>query len=263
MIVLALVSFDAGAQRLFNSSIELDFNPVREVNVNLKKALMPGIFMVQQQYTVVDKTGNEFGANGLDYFGVQYYLGVRLERSILLPQNFTDPGSRDTNYISYKDEYTVRISKIGMRAAADTMPYSNMDLKYFDPEVPAITVDATQQFFKPQSHEGVNEGKLLLFFLENGAGPMDANLAKTSVVDINDIVWDGNKADIKDISYRNMTVIGGVFFNEAVSFGQLSYQPVAFYEKQGNNWFLVSMTGDAAGGKPNSLNPIGGGKGKK
>ncbi|MFY0672941.1 MAG: hypothetical protein JXQ87_06030 [Bacteroidia bacterium] len=257
---LVLICSVVIAQKL-NSDIDLKLDFLRDSNKNIKEALFPGVSLIKQEYVIVDKKGKEFGLNGLDHFGIQFYLGIQLEESIRLPESFFSPGNQDTNYVKIKNDYDIELSNVSLKKINLNENFNDIKLKKaFDQKNYSLKTNEEEKHFKIVSPENVKEGKLLLF-TANEKNLDSLNLTpKAYIIDLQDIEWKNNIADIKDYKYKDAVVIGGVLFFEKVGFANITYQPVAFYEQKENNWILVSLVDY---GNDSFINPVKINKGKK
>ena len=259
--ILLLCVSNVFGQRPVNGNM-LDLNPFKERNIAIKKALLPGIYLIQEKYVVVDKEGNEFGSAGQDFFSTRYYIGAATANGILLPVNATQPEVGDSLFDTYKADYTASINHVAYRPVDDTSSFTEVDMeKELNMQAPAITkVEAS--VFTTHTYKQVKEAKLLLFVIDDGKDPA-TTAPRVSVITLDEFEWDANgKADIKDITIRNTTVLGGVLFYEEVDFASISYQMIGFYEQENGNWYVQAV--DAVTAAPtNELSPIGNKKKKK
>lgn len=238
-----------------------DLNPFKERNIAIKKALLPGVYLIQEKYVVVDKEGNAFGSAGQDFFSTRYFIGAATSEGIVLPYNAVKPEVGDSLFDTYKTDYTANITSVTYRSADDSAMFTSVDMdKELDLGKQVINKPATAAF-TTHAYNDVTEAKLLLFVVDDG-NDLATTAPRVSVITVEDIVWDAEgKADIKDIVIRNTTVLGGVLFYEEVNFASISYQMIGFYEQEQGNWYIQAVSADAA--PANELSPIGNKKKKK
>lgn len=258
--ILVLWTTATMGQRPANGNL-LDLNPFKERNIAIKEALLPGVFLIQEKYVVVDKDGNEFGSAGQDFFSTRYFIGAATADGLLLPHNATQPEVGDSLFESYKADYTASITQVSYRSASDSTTFTDVDMdKELDMEVPLVMQGFTSAF-ATHGYKDVKEAKLLLFVVNDG-DDIATTVPRISVITLDDIEWNAEGiADIKDITIRNTTTIGGVLFYEEVDFASISYQMIGFYEQKDGNWYIQAV--DAQSAPANELSPIGNKKKKK
>ncbi len=231
----------------------LDLDLFKDRNQTIKNAVGPGLYLVQQQYTVVDSAGKEYGFNNQDNFGTVYSVGVRIKEGIVLPSTFNTPGSSDPNFEPYKVGYTTRTSALKMRLV-DSLKYSEIKIADLQAEIPRINQPAENDFFPIKHFKDVKEGKLVIVMADD-AGKLDGEVPKTNIIQVMDLTWDDKGiASPKNLLIGKLNVLGGVLFHEEVSFGKVLYQPIAFYENINGTWVLRAI--DFKQSPASGLNPI-------
>lgn len=231
----------------------LDLNIFKERNQTVKNAVAPGLYLMQQLYIAVDSAGKEYGFNNQDNFGTIYSIGIKIKEGLLLPTTFNTPGLFDPNFEPYRAGYTTRTSGVKARGV-DSLKFQALDIADLNIEVPRIAQATGDEYFVIKDYKGVTEGKLVLWYADD-ITKLDKETLKSNIIQVDEVVWDDKGiAQPKNILIGNKTLIGGVFFHEEVSFGTVTYQPVAFFENIEGTWMLkaIDIKQSPAGG----LNPI-------
>jgi len=249
LLVFTFISLLAQAQ----PGKGLDLNLFKDRNQTVKNAVAPGLFLVQQNFIAVDSAGEEYGFNNQDNFGTIYSIGIKVKEGLLLPSTFNTPGLLDPNFEPYRAGYTTRNSSINARGI-DSLKYDNVDLARFNNQVPRIDQTNNDEFFGIKDYKGVTDGKLLLLYADDIA-KLDKETLKTNIIQVEELVWDDKgMAQPKNIVIGNKTLIGGIFFYEEVTFGTVTFQPVAFFENNNGAWMLKAI--DIKQSPGGGLNPI-------
>lgn len=231
----------------------LDLNIFKDRNQTVKDAVSPGLYLVRQDFIAVDSAGKEYGFNNQDNFGTIYSVGIKIKEGLLLPSTFNTPGLLDPNFEPYRAGYTTRTSDIKTRTI-DSVKYQQQKVTDLNPEVPRIEQAPADDFFMLKDYTDITSGKLVMIYADD-MSKIDQEPLKTNVIQVDDIVWDDKgMAQPKGILIGNKSLIGGVLFHEEVTFGNVYYQPVAYYENINGSWVLkaIDIKQSPAGG----LNPI-------
>lgn len=231
----------------------LDLNIFKDRNQTVKDAVAPGLYLVRQDFIAVDSAGKEYGFNNQDNFGTIYSVGIKIKEGLLLPSTFNTPGLLDPNFEPYRAGYTTRTSDIKARTI-DSLKYQQLKVTDLKPEVPRMEQAPADEYFMLKDFTDVTSGKLVMIYADDMA-KIDQEPLKTNIIQVDDIVWDDKgTAQPKGILIGNKSLIGGVLFHEEVSFGNVYYQPVAYYENINGSWVLkaIDIKQSPAGG----LNPI-------
>jgi hypothetical protein len=249
LLVLSFTSVLAQAQ----PGKGLDLNLFKDRNQTVKNAVAPGLYLIEQDFIAVDSTGTEYGFNNQDDFGTIYSIGIKVKEGILLPSTVKTPGLLDPNFEPYRSGYTTRTS--GMKArGVDSLTFVSIDLANLNSEVPRIAQAAAEQYFSVKDYKGVTDGKLVLLYADD-ITKLDKETLKSNIIHIEELVWDDKGiAQPKNIVIGNKTLIGGVFFYEEVTFGTVTYEPVAFFENLEGAWMLKAI--DTKQSPAGGLNPI-------
>jgi hypothetical protein len=231
----------------------LDLNLFKDRNQTVKNAVAPGLFLVQQNFIAVDSAGQEYGFNNQDDFGTIYSIGIKVKEGLLLPSTFNTPGLLDSNFEPYRAGYSTRNSSIKTRGI-DSLKYDNIDLASFNDQVPRINQANDDEYFGIKDYKSVTNGKLLLVYADD-ITKLDKETLKTNIIQVDELVWDDKGyAQPKNIVIGNKTLIGGIFFYEEVTFGAVTFEPVAFFENINGAWILKAI--DIKQSPGGGLNPI-------
>lgn len=231
----------------------LDLNLFKDRNQTVKDALAPGLYLVRQEFIAIDSAGKEYGFNNQDNFGTVYSIGIKIKEGLLLPSTFNTPGLFDTNFDPYRGNYTTRTSKMQSRMV-DSLNYQTLNVTDLKPEVPRVEQAPAEDFFTLKDYADIKSGKLVMLYADDMA-QIDQATIKSNIIQVDDIEWDDKGiAQPKGILIGNKSLIGGVLFHEEISFGNVLYQPVAYYEFLNGSWMLraIDIKQSPAGG----LNPI-------
>ncbi len=249
LVMLSVVTTIAMAQ----PGKGLDLNIFKDRNQTVKDAVAQGLYLVRQEFIAVDSAGKAYGFNNQDNFGTVYSIGIKIKEGLLLPSTFNTPGLFDTNFEPYRAGYAARTSDIKARGV-DSLKYQSLSVANLVTEVPRVTQPAADDYFMLKDYTDVKEGKLVMLYTDDIV-KIDEEQLKCNVIQVDDISWDENGiAQPKNILIGNKTLIGGVLFHEEVSFGNVHYQPIAYYENINGTWMLkaIDIKQSPAGG----LNPI-------
>lgn len=231
----------------------LDLGLFKDRNQAARNAVAPGVYLVRQDYIVVDSAGKGYGYDNKETFGTYYSVGLRIKEGFLLPSTFNTPGEFDPNFEPYKQTHKTKTSHVKSRLV-DSLKYADVKLADIQADVPRVNQPTTGDCFQLKDYKDVKEGKLLLVYADDMA-KLNEQAAKTHILQVEELVWsDEGIAQPKNLILGGKAVIGGVLFHEEVSFGRIVYQPVAFFEMINGAWVLkaIDIKQSPAGG----LNPI-------
>src|SRR6516225_6354876 len=99
IIILALLtmSLPLAAQ---TSSIDASFISGDQKLVRM--AIDSSLCILRQEYTLTNRSGNEYGRNGRSYFGKSYTIGVLAEGKIWTDSRIRRPWDMDGNYDRFR-----------------------------------------------------------------------------------------------------------------------------------------------------------------
>src|SRR3569833_4717471 len=83
----------------------------------VRTAIDSSIYIVRQDYTLTNRSGNEYGRNGKSYFGRTYTLGVKANGRIWTDSRAVRPWDTDGNYDKFRTIDTIepRLSNVCAR----------------------------------------------------------------------------------------------------------------------------------------------------
>jgi hypothetical protein len=134
LILACLFTPATYAQATSNKTInakDLDsyFNNVEGSPTYITTAIKSGLFVSRQSFQIYDEaTGDIFGRNGKEEFGVQYSLGVKVPNGFVLSDKAVCPWKYDNGFFKYRDKYnpiSYKASYTGLdKVEYDSLSYS-------------------------------------------------------------------------------------------------------------------------------------------
>lgn len=116
---LGSIKFDPGS--LTTPKMEADST------VMLEKSIKSGLFLSKQSFRVCDKaTGQLFGLNGHQEFGVSYTLGVKIPGGYCLTDRAVRPYRYDAKFGKYRDGYDPVMYQSVYRELTDTAGFDSL-----------------------------------------------------------------------------------------------------------------------------------------
>lgn len=240
VFILCLFKIEGIAQ-IDSTSIRIPQLVALQNNQNLvNKAIDGAIYLVRQEYLLESATGEKLGRGILDYFGKSYRIGVLVNRDLWIPSSIRSPWKEDPNFKEYEAEHKPACSLTKVKKI-------NSDKDYRVFEIKQLNLEASLTSFKP-GIAGLNasdslpqNGKLLVYYVEADSSPDEAEIKSTNI-SLNQISWDNEgMAEVKDIEFKDRSVLGGALFVEKVSLGKIDIELVAVYTDVEDNWVLQAV----------------------
>ncbi len=244
IIVFSLVfhfTHQAHAQ-VDSTSIRIPQLMALQYNQNLLNQAIDGaVYLVRQEYLVESPSGERMGRGILNYFGKAYGIGVLVNRDLWMPSSTRTPWKEDVNFKEVEEKYKPVCSLTKVKKINSSAEYRVFEIK-------ELKLDGALTRFQP-GIAGLNasdslppSGKLLVYYVEAGESPDEANI-KSTTIDLKQVDWNAQgTADIKDVQFKDREVLGGALFTEKISLGKIEIELVAIYAREEDHWLLQAVS---------------------
>jgi len=203
-------------------------------------ALDSAFYFIRQDYVLENDKGEQYGKGNQAYFGRFYGIGVAAAGHLWAEKELLCPWLKDDSYrvLAGDSLHPVR-GQAFIRSI-----FSDASVEITTPSDSAHHLS----FLKlPATYNGVgrhNElapsGKLLILYTSDTSVTDTTNVSLT-LVDISP-EWD-QKSRIGKVKPFNVfgTILGGAYFTELVTLGNIAYQAGALYAKKDDDWVLKAF----------------------
>lgn len=185
----------------------------------LESSVRNGFFVSRQSFQIRDKeTGELFGLNGKEEFGVQYSIGIKIPDGILLMDEAVRPWKYNAKFKKYSEKYEPVLYQSDYSELTKSLEYGTLD---FHPDTQKMLVDSLLYMYGAESFGGKG------FLLDTQTGEKEgwvvwvASKSSTDLetsADVDYIIYQkkitvksqGQSFDIEK-PYAGREVLGGVY----------------------------------------------------
>jgi hypothetical protein len=220
------------------------------------------LYIIRQDYTLIDGAGNEYGRNKDAFFGKKYGLGVVTDSGIYTTTDILVPWEDDKNFNKFKNNDSLKphLSKIF---------YKRLNDKTFSPMETGQSkkiVDSSLIIFRapdslPYIADAINlkdtTGWIVLAKSREDPGMTDSFLLNLSIIRPVFSEDSTGKMYIRNLAAKD-NFIGGIFYTSHISLGKILFSASGILKKDGNGWYIKTFRTGAPEIKSdrNILNPV-------
>lgn len=118
----------------------------------LESSVENGFFVSRQSFQIRDKeTGELFGLNGKEEFGVQYSIGIKIPDGILLMDEAVRPWEYNAKFEKYSEKYDPVLHQSDYSKLTKPVEYKTLDLH---PDTQKMLVDSLLYMYGSESFDG-------------------------------------------------------------------------------------------------------------
>lgn len=232
---------------------------MRQLVIN---SIKNSLYIVKQDYILESRNGEKKTQSGKTYFGRNYHIAMAANNKLWTTTSLLSPWVEDPSYNVSNQEYKPVRTNMGIRrldidrsmreVSMLSRVYDNQYLGFYEYNQPIPYAATTTEVTK-------SEGRLLMFYVENGQDPETAEI-KSLLYNI-DPDWD-TKGKIRNPipSFKDKTFLGGVYLVEDRTFGSatannskrnkkesqeqyatgiIQFKLAGFYQRQGNDQYIA------------------------
>ena len=224
----------------------------------VRMAIDSSIFIVRQEYTLTNRSGNEYGRNGRSYFGRAYSLGVKANNRIWTNSQILRPWDNDGNYDKFRaiDTIKPRLSGTYVRqvvqsgyvtVTADTAGGNKSSTgQGYDSAIATYRAPDSLPNIELVKNNRDKTGWLAVVATKepiatNDSLPVSYTIYKAQP----QFSTTGNKGYIKNMPVRE-SVIGGVYYLSTVRLGRITFYAAGVLEKDKDGWYIRLFTDPAS-----------------
>lgn len=225
----------------------------------VRTAIDSSIYIVRQDYTLTNRSGNEYGRNGKSYFGRTYTLGVKANGRIRTDSRVLRPWEPDGNYDKFRaiDTIKPRLSNACARqvvqggyvqVTTDSAGGDSSIVVYQAPDsLPDIELakdnrDRTGWLAVAATKEALSA---------NDTVPVSYTIYKAQP----QFGVNGPKGYIKNMPVKD-NVIGGIYYLSTVRLGKISFYAAGILEKDKEGWYIRLFSSGEPVKKKEDLTPL-------
>jgi len=235
----------------------------------VRMAIDSSIYIVRQDYTLTNRSGNEYGRNGKSYFGRTYALGVKADGRIWTDSRVLRPWETDGNYDKFRaiDTIRPRLSNAYARQVVQG-GYVQVDSAGGDSQGKAgndhrsdTSITAYQA---PDSSTGIGlikdnrdrTGWLAVVATKEALSANDTSAVSYTIYKAQpQFGADGSKGYIKNMPVKD-NVIGGIYYLSTVRLGRISFYAAGILEKDKEGWYIRLFSSGEPVKKAEDLTPL-------
>lgn len=222
-------------------------------NVVVEDAVRNGLWIVESKYSLKDKeTGQHYGRNGLDYFGVAYSPAFSTAGGVVTLKGAANPWEADKTYEKYKStaKYTPVLSSdsVAIRKAfggdygqvqAKCTFYGKDSVAYFTTDAPA------GEGFALSGTIGKTSGWIVWLCLPKGSAMSSKSEVNLNAVYTTIDLGEADEPTKVTPPLGSNELLGGVFVTPVVEkVGLISIQVRGLVAKRDDGWAVVPIPGD-------------------
>jgi len=204
-------------------------------------ALKQFLYLIRQDYIVIDESGKPRFRGGNNYYGKAYTIGVLSEDTkLLFPTYIRSPWEIDDTYDQLANRnYKPECSLFRMKSYADG-EYFVTKLQSTDEENEISFMLAGKQGIMIE--ENLQDNGTLIVFYTSAASPDNFADILHSIMYLDDITWNSDgSANIEELNYGENEIIGGALFSRHISPGNIRWKLAGLYLPVNNKWVLKSI----------------------
>ncbi|MEO5890900.1 MAG: hypothetical protein ABIQ31_11640 [Ferruginibacter sp.] len=239
-----------GLQDLFSSDLKF-----------IMQAVDSSVFLIRQDYTLIDKDGNEYGRNSDAFFGKKYALGVLTDSGLYTTGDILSPWENDRNFDKFKNSDSLKphLSKIYFKQANDRT-FEKSDSGQFSTTADTSVIVSPIPGSRPAiaSSAGLDTAGWLVLANNNQADIMDDSAVLSLTILKPVIVTEpSGKMYIRNLSAKD-DLLGGIFYTSQISLGKILFAAAGILKKDNMGWFIQPFATKSAPAKTddNMLNPV-------
>lgn len=226
----------------------------------VRAAVDSSLLIIRQDYDLKDKKGNEFGRAGKNYFGRNYYLGVKSYNKVWLTSNIESPWTNDKYYSPYQKNDSIKPQLIECFSRNTfSAKYSEAKIKTFskvDSSVSTISFEDTLNNISCLFNTNDSEGWLVIISTKedlsiNENADLIYTIYKASPQFSNDTL----KGLIKKMPVST-NILGGIYFTNKITTGNISFFAAGILARNQNNWCIAPLPTSETSLKQEELTPI-------
>ena len=220
------------------------------------------LYIIRQDYTLIDGAGNEYGRNKDAFFGKKYGLGVITDSGIYAATDILLPWEDDKNFNKFRNNDSLKphLSKTFYKRLNDKtfLPMETGQSKK--------TGDSSLIVFRaPESRPSIanainlkdTTGWIVLAKSKEDPAISDSLLLNLSILRPVFSEDSTGKMYIKNLAAKD-NFFGGIFYTSHISIGKILFCASGILKKDGNGWYIKTFLARAPEIKSdgNILNPV-------
>jgi len=220
----------------------------------VRLAVDSSICLVRQEYTLIDKKGNEYGRNSDAFFGRKFGLGVISDSGIWLGAEVGTPWTGDKNFEKFMtgDSLKPHLAKTFIRRPAEG-GFTELKSHPVAGGVPGAAAGDLIRIARPEglapipgSYDAKDAaGWLVLVTSKDGT-----DIGDTTKFGYNTFQPRLNFADSTGKGYiKNMPsekdLVGGIYYTCVVALGRISFSAAGILQKDEKGWYVHPLPGKA------------------
>ncbi len=227
---------------VFTSSVYAQFIRLSDNCNPLMRSLNDVVYVVKQDYQLIDKDGKVYGKDGKDYFGFAYGAGVLVDGELAFSNHVYKPYTNDSTIKAFGDEFKPKSGNTFYKKIKESvLTLANPQNVIVNPLGVHIQLpDSNQQIkFNPISVESKMKCVVVTFLkrsqIVNDATPYDLSYVFTEVE------WQNNDGKLTINEFGNDAVFGLIFY-EKIGHGEASMVLGGFLDKINDKWVISKYT---------------------
>ncbi|MBI1185416.1 hypothetical protein GC194_14185 [bacterium] len=201
----------------------------------LIKSLNEVVYVVRQDFVLVDKDKNEFGKDGNEYFGYGYGPAIVIKNQLVFSERSYRPYQNDTTYKTYGSGYSPKSSTTYYKNIKDKSLTMAQSPAVVNNRFVSVELPDTPGMNRTSSQTGDSINCVVLTFI-----PSEANLSESTTFNFSylytQVSWNkGKTGTLANNSLGSRTVFGLIFY-EVIGKGEAHLEFAGFVEKSGNSW---------------------------
>ncbi len=240
----------------------------------VRMAIDSSIYIVRQDYTLTNRSGNEYGRNGKSYFGRTYSLGVKANGRIRTDGRVLRPWETDGNYDKFRmiDTIQPRLSNTAVRQVVqagyvqvntDSEGANGQDSSHGNrsdngKEITVVGYAAADSLPDIELAKGNRDRTGWLAVVST-----KETLSANDTVPVSYTIYkaqpqfgaNGPKGYIKNMPVKD-NVIGGIYYLSTVRLGRISFYAAGILEKDKEGWYIRLFSSGGPSKKAEDLTPL-------
>lgn len=232
IFILIVVSFKVSGQFIRLSD---NCNP-------LMRSLNEVVYVVKQDYLLMDKDGKVYGKDGKDYFGYAYGAGVLIDGELAFSNYVFKSFQNDSTIMAFGDDYKPKAGNTFYKKIKETKPtLANPQNVISTPLGVHIQLPDSIAQIKYNTVSLENKMKcVVVTFLKRSQSVNDATPYDLSYV-FTEVEWQNNTGKLTINEFGNDAMFGLIFY-EKIGHGEASMVLGGFLDKVNDKWEVSKYT---------------------
>ena len=216
----------------------------------VRMAVDSSLCILRQEYTLVNKDGNEYGRDGKKYFGRLYSVGVIADNSIWTDQALLKPWEKDEAYrlFNQSDSVKPRLSKVYLRKPACSQRFTELAANTATPgnnnTLAVYEYPAGENSVSRINDSKDNDGWLVLIGWEEGTTNGDDIPVSYTIYKAAPLFNDADsKGYIRNMPVSERQLVGGIYYTCTISLGKIIFSAAGVLKKDKKGYFIQRFSG--------------------